>query len=127
MPTSTANVLGVRGAVLSILVNFFDDRPWESPVEMGVKAQRLTPEDKLFILTQAGTVPNSHARSGRAGATDLLRARRSLVSLAWSSASSPQSQAQQGQSARSSLQFSEGFHAFSPNSRPQPDSLKHYF
>jgi hypothetical protein len=54
MPTSTANVLGVRGAVLSILVNFFEDRPWESPVEMGVKAQRLTPEDKVFILTQAG-------------------------------------------------------------------------
>lgn len=49
-----ANVLGVRGALLSVLVHFFEGKRWESPVEMGVEAQRLTPEDKLFILMQAG-------------------------------------------------------------------------
>jgi serine/threonine protein kinase len=48
-----ANVLGARGALLSVLVHFFQDGRWGSPVEMGVAEQSLTAEDRLFILMQA--------------------------------------------------------------------------
>ena len=49
-----ANVLGARGALLSALVHFFESGRWSSPVKVGVEAQRLTAEDQLFILMQAG-------------------------------------------------------------------------
>jgi predicted ATPase len=49
-----ANVLGARSALLSVLVHFFDHGRWGSPVETGVEGQRLTAEDQLFILAQAG-------------------------------------------------------------------------
>jgi hypothetical protein len=49
-----SNVLGARGALLSVLVHFFEHGRWESPVvEMGHEGQRLTAEDQLFILMQA--------------------------------------------------------------------------
>jgi serine/threonine protein kinase/tetratricopeptide (TPR) repeat protein len=47
-------VLGVRGALLSVLVHFFETGRWGSIVKMGVEGQCLTPEDQLFILMQAG-------------------------------------------------------------------------
>ncbi len=47
------NVLGVRGALLSVLVHFFEHGRWGSPVETGVDGQSLTAEDRLFILMQA--------------------------------------------------------------------------
>ena len=49
-----ANVLGARGALLSVLVHFFEHGRWGSLVETGVEGQRLTAEDQLFILMQAG-------------------------------------------------------------------------
>ena len=49
-----AKVLGVRGALLSVLVHFFENGRWGSIAKMGVERQRLTPEDQLFILMQAG-------------------------------------------------------------------------
>ena len=49
-----ANVLGAGGALLSVLVHFFEHGRWDSPVQMGVEGQSLTAEDQLFILTQAG-------------------------------------------------------------------------
>jgi len=49
-----ANVLGARGALLSSLVHFFEHGRWGSPVETGIEGQRLTAEDQLFILMQAG-------------------------------------------------------------------------
>ena len=49
-----AKVLGARGALLSVLVHFFEHGRWGSPVEMGVEGQSLTAEDQLFILMQAG-------------------------------------------------------------------------
>ena len=49
-----ANVLGARGALLSVLVHFFEHGRWGSLVEMGVEGQSLTAEDQLFILMQAG-------------------------------------------------------------------------
>ena len=49
-----ANVLGARGALLSILIHFFKHGRWDSPLEMGVEEQSLTADDQLFILTQAG-------------------------------------------------------------------------
>ena len=49
-----ANVLGAGGALLSVLVHFFEHGRWGSPVETGVEGQSLTAEDQLFILMQAG-------------------------------------------------------------------------
>jgi tetratricopeptide (TPR) repeat protein len=49
-----ANVLGARGALLRALVHFFEDGRWSSPMKVGAQAQRLTAEDQLFILMQAG-------------------------------------------------------------------------
>ena len=49
-----ANVLGARGALLATLVHFFEHGRWGSPVETGIEGQRLTAEDQLFILMQAG-------------------------------------------------------------------------
>jgi predicted ATPase len=49
-----ANVLGARGALLSVLVHFFAHGRWGSLVEATVEGQRLTAEDQLFILAQAG-------------------------------------------------------------------------
>jgi tetratricopeptide (TPR) repeat protein len=45
-----ASVLGARGALLSVLVHFFENRRWGSPVE----GHGLTAEDQLFVLMQAG-------------------------------------------------------------------------
>jgi Protein kinase domain/NACHT domain len=47
-----ANNLGARGALLSALVQFFQDGRWGSFVE--VEGQSLTAEDQLFVLMQAG-------------------------------------------------------------------------
>src|SRR4029077_7481144 len=49
-----AKVLGARGALLLVLVHFFEHGRWESSVEMGAEGQGLTAEDQLFILMQAG-------------------------------------------------------------------------
>ena len=49
----TGNVLGAGGAMLSVLVHFFEHGRWDSPVETGVEGQSLTAEDQLFILMQA--------------------------------------------------------------------------
>jgi serine/threonine protein kinase len=49
-----ANVLGARGALLSILIHFFQEGRWDSPVEMGLAEQSLSADDQLFLLTQAG-------------------------------------------------------------------------
>jgi hypothetical protein len=49
-----ANVLGARGALLSVLVHFFEHGRWGSLVETGLEEQSLTAEDQLFILMQAG-------------------------------------------------------------------------
>ena len=49
-----ANVLGARGALLSVLVHFFEHGRWDSHMEMGREGQGLTPEDHLLILIQAG-------------------------------------------------------------------------
>jgi tetratricopeptide (TPR) repeat protein len=48
-----ANVLGARGALLSVLAHFFENGRWGSPVKTGVEGQSLTAEDQLFILMQA--------------------------------------------------------------------------
>ena len=48
-----ANILGARGALLSVLVHFFEQGRWGSFVEPDVEGQSLTAEDQLFILMQA--------------------------------------------------------------------------
>ena len=49
-----ANVLGIRGALLSALAPFFEQGHWGSLRETAVEGQQLSAEDKLVILTQAG-------------------------------------------------------------------------
>jgi tetratricopeptide (TPR) repeat protein len=49
-----ANILGARGALLSVLAHFFEYGRWGSFVETTVEEQSLSAEDKLFILMQAG-------------------------------------------------------------------------
>jgi predicted ATPase len=49
-----AKVLGARGAMLSVLIHFFEGGRWGSSLQVGVKAQSLTGEDQLFVLMQAG-------------------------------------------------------------------------
>src|SRR5262249_55601607 len=49
-----ANVLGATGALLSVLAHFFEGGRLGSRVEKGAKGQRLTAEDHLLILMQAG-------------------------------------------------------------------------
>jgi hypothetical protein len=49
-----ANVLGVRGALLSALAAFFEKGRWGTFAQTGVEGQRLMAGDQLFILTQAG-------------------------------------------------------------------------
>jgi tetratricopeptide (TPR) repeat protein len=48
-----SKVLGARGALLSVLIHFFEHGNWRSPVEAGEEGQRLTAEDQLFVLMQA--------------------------------------------------------------------------
>jgi serine/threonine protein kinase/predicted ATPase/GTPase SAR1 family protein len=48
-----ANILGARGALLSVLIHFFEHGRWGSPIDAGVEGQELTVEDQLFILMQA--------------------------------------------------------------------------
>jgi len=47
-----ANILGARGALLSVLVHFFEHGRWGSLVETAVEGQGLTTEDQLFVLMQ---------------------------------------------------------------------------
>ena len=49
-----ANILGARGALLLVLVHFFEHGRWGSPVETGIGEQSLSAGDQLFILMQAG-------------------------------------------------------------------------
>jgi serine/threonine protein kinase len=49
-----ANILGARGALLLVLVHFFEHGKWGSLAETAVEGQSLTAEDQLYILMQAG-------------------------------------------------------------------------
>jgi tetratricopeptide (TPR) repeat protein len=49
-----ANVLGATGPLLLVLGQFFERGRWGSLIETAIEGQRLTEEDQLFILMQAG-------------------------------------------------------------------------
>src|SRR5262249_16881483 len=49
-----ANVLGARGALLSVLVHFFEHGRWGASAETAEAGQRLTEDDQLLIVMQAG-------------------------------------------------------------------------
>ena len=49
-----SRVLGARGALLSVLIHFFEHGRWRSPMGAGGEGELLTIEDQLFILMQAG-------------------------------------------------------------------------
>jgi serine/threonine protein kinase/predicted ATPase len=50
----TAKVLGAKGALLLVLAHFFEHGHWGSPVQEGVEGRRLTSDDQLCVLMQAG-------------------------------------------------------------------------
>jgi hypothetical protein len=81
-----ANVLGARGALLSVLVHFFEHGRWGSPVETAVEEQSLTAEDQLFILMQAAPYLTAIRGLGAPEARICCERAEPLVSLAWSSA-----------------------------------------
>jgi tetratricopeptide (TPR) repeat protein len=49
-----ANVLGATGPLLSVLGQFFERGRLGSLIETAIEGQRLTEEDQLFVLMQAG-------------------------------------------------------------------------
>jgi hypothetical protein len=49
-----AKMLGATGALLTVLVHFFEDARWGSLVQTAIEGQSLIMEDQLFILMQAG-------------------------------------------------------------------------
>jgi hypothetical protein len=49
-----ANILGARGALVSVLVHFFEHGRWGYPVDLGGEGQSLIAADQLFVLMQAG-------------------------------------------------------------------------
>jgi tetratricopeptide (TPR) repeat protein len=59
-----ANVLGTRGALLSVLAHFFEHGHWDSPIETAVEGQSLTADDQLLILMQAGLYLSATQGSG---------------------------------------------------------------
>jgi tetratricopeptide (TPR) repeat protein len=65
-----ANVLGVRGALLSVLVHFFEQGRWGSPVATYIEGQSLTTEDQLFVFMQAAI--NLSATQGMAAREALI-------------------------------------------------------
>ena len=59
-----ANVLGARGALLSVLIHFFEQGRWGSAAQASAEGQSLTGEDQLFLLSQAAlylTAARGHA------------------------------------------------------------------
>ena len=57
-----ANVLGARGALLSVLVHFFEHGSWGSPVETGVEDHSLTRGRSALHSNAGGAVFICHAR-----------------------------------------------------------------
>jgi serine/threonine protein kinase/tetratricopeptide (TPR) repeat protein len=49
-----ANALGATGPLLLVLGHFFERSRWGSLIETAIEGQRLTEEDQLFVLMQAG-------------------------------------------------------------------------
>jgi hypothetical protein len=49
----TSKVLGAQGALLSVLIHFFEHGRWGWPAETDTEEQSLTAEDQLFLLMQA--------------------------------------------------------------------------
>jgi hypothetical protein len=53
MTCFAANVLGARGALLTVLAHFFEHGRWGSLVGTATERHKLNPEDQLFVLMQA--------------------------------------------------------------------------
>jgi hypothetical protein len=77
-----ANVLGVRGPLLSVLVQFFEHGRWGSLVETAVGRLESHCGRSALHPHAGGALSNGRARTGITGGTNLLRTRRALVSLA---------------------------------------------
>ena len=78
-----ANILGARGALLLVLVHFFQHGRWGTLVETGIEGQCLASEDKLYVLMQAALFLTArYSRTWSTRGENLLRARGVLVSFA---------------------------------------------
>jgi hypothetical protein len=80
-----ANVLGARDTLLLSLAHFFEHGRWGSPVATGAEERRLTAEDQIFILMQAG----EYLRATRGYAASEAQACDLRVENLWHSLSRP--------------------------------------
>jgi serine/threonine protein kinase/tetratricopeptide (TPR) repeat protein len=77
-----ANVLNVRGALLSVLAHFFEHGDWGSPFETAAEGERLTSVDQLFVLMQAAQyIPATRGLGAPEGRICYERAERLCRSL----------------------------------------------
>ena len=77
-----ANVLGARGALLSVLAHFFEHGRWGSPVRNGRRGAESHCGRSALHSHAGGAISNGHARIRSTGGANLLRARGVLVSFA---------------------------------------------
>ena len=77
-----ANVLGARGALLSVLVHFFEARTLGLTRGNGRRGAKSHCGRSALHSHAGGAIPNGHARIGSTGGANLLRARGVLVSFA---------------------------------------------
>ena len=73
-----AKVLGARGALLSVLVHFFEHGRWGSPVEKGARGTESYCGRSAFHPYAGGAVSIGYARIRCTGGANLLRARGAL-------------------------------------------------
>ena len=77
-----ANVLGARGALLSVLVHFFEHGRWGSPVECGSRRAGSDRGRSAFYTHAGEAILDRNARISVTGGANLLRARGILMPLA---------------------------------------------
>ena len=73
-----ANVLGARSVLLLVLAHFFEPGRWGSLLESTIEGQSLTPEDRLFVLTQAALYLTATRGLGAPEARDCYQRAESL-------------------------------------------------
>ena len=77
-----ANVLGARGALLSVLVHFFERGRWGSLDRNGRRGTKSHCGRSALHPHAGGAISNGHARIWSTRGANLLRARGALVSFA---------------------------------------------
>ena len=80
-----ANILGARGALLSVLIHFFEHGRWGSPVDVEGRGAGADRGRSAFCTHAGEAILDRNAGISVTGSANLLRTRGILVPLAWSS------------------------------------------